>query len=252
MHPDVTDQSRTRAYGYTHGRAAADLPQALALTALALALTVPIGDWPPEGMVFPALIFGGWGIGLLAFSLYRLAMPDRPTLVLSREGLLHRLATDRLIPWSEIRAFRKQDVVVMARPRVWGAHTGAVALTISGEFYDRLMQGRRLRQYLFGMGHFGAKGERVDLYIFPQQARAEGAELLVAVETRWRAFNTPDTTLRRGAVPPVGAATGLEAASAPSGDPRPPLFTPATLFGTIVAGAVVVVLATRHLGLWHI
>lgn len=60
MHPHVTDPSKTLAYGYTHLRAARTLPQSLALTALGIALVTPFGDWPPGGMYFPALIFGGW------------------------------------------------------------------------------------------------------------------------------------------------------------------------------------------------
>lgn len=250
MNPHVTDPGKTCEYGYTHVRAARDLPRALALTALALALTVPVGDWPPDGMIVPALVFGGWGIGLLALSLYRLATPDRPTLVLSREGLLHRRATDRLIPWSEVRDVRQQNVMVTAGLNVWGTHSGAVAVTITGAFHDRLMQGRHLRQYLFGMGHFGAKGEVVDLYVFPSQAHADADELFAAIEARWRAFGAGASAHGHGVGPPVGAAAGPDAADTPPEGARPPLFTPATLVGTVAAGAAVAALAMGHLGLW--
>ncbi|MDP3546017.1 MAG: hypothetical protein Q8S29_07540 [Phreatobacter sp.] len=248
MHPHVTDPSKTLEYGHTHLRAARNLPQALALTALGIALITPFGDWPPDGMYFPALILGGWGSGSLAYCLFRLAKPDRPTLVLSREGILHRLATDRVIPWSEVRGVRKQDVEVRAGLRLWGSHPGATAVTISKEGFNRLMQGRQLTQYLFGMGHFGAKGEVVDLYVFPKQAYAENDELLAAVETRWRAFGGPESSSRRGGRPSTGAGAMMGAADSSPGVARTPLFTPLTLFGTIVAGAIVAALAIRNLG----
>lgn len=251
MHPDVTEPGKTLDYGHTHPRAARSLPKALALMALALALVTPWDDdWRVHEIWLPALIFGGWGSGLLVWSLYRLATPDQPTLVLSPEGIHHRLATDRLIPWSEVRGVRKQDVAVWAGPRLWGAHPGATAITISAAFHDRLMKGRQLTQYLFGTGHFGAKGDLVDLYVFPNQAQAENDELLAAVETRWRAFGGAGMSSRRGQPPPACAASMTGAADASRGRVATPVFTPLTLVGTIVAGVAVAALGTRVVGLW--
>lgn len=250
MHPDVEDPSKTLELGHTHLRAARSLPKALALMALGLALVTPFGDWPPDDIHVPALIFGGWGSGLLVWGLYRLATPDRPTLVLSPDGIHHRLAIDRLIPWSEVRSVRKQDVEVRAGLRLWGVHPGAIALTISAAFHDRLMKGRRLAHSLFGTGHFGAKGDVVDLYVFPKQAFVPNDELLAAVEARWRAYGGPGMSSRGGEPPPAGAAAMMEAAEAARGRVTTPLFTPLTLVGTIVAGAIVAALGTRILGLW--
>jgi hypothetical protein len=250
MHADVTDPSKTLDYGHTHLRAARSLPKALALTALALALVTPFGDWPPNDIYVPALTFGGWGSGWLAWSLYRLAAPDRPTLVLSPEGIHHWLATDRFIPWSEVRGVRRQGVAVKAGLHLWGVHPGATAVTISAEFYDRLMKGRHLTHYLFGKGHFGTTGDVVDLYVFPKQAFAPNDELLAAVETRWRAFGGPEMSSRRGEPPPAGMAAIMPAADASPGRVATPLFTPLTLVGTIVAAVIVAALGSRLLGVW--
>lgn len=250
MHPYATDPGKTLEYGYTHVRAARTLPRALALIALALALVTPFGDWPPDGIHVSALIFGGWGSGWLAYSLYRLSQADRPTLVLSRQGILHWLATDRLIPWSEVRGVRMQDVEVRAGLRLWGSHPRATAITISAAFFDRLMEGRAIRHYLFGMGHFGAKSDVVDVFVFPAQAYVSNDELMAAIETRWRAFGARERSSRRSTIPPGGGGAAKEPARPSLSPGRPPAFTPATILGIMAAGSVVVGLAARTLGYW--
>jgi hypothetical protein len=134
--------------------------------------------------------------------------------------------------------------------RLWGVHPGATAVTIPAAFFDRLMQGRRLAHYLFGTGHFGAKGDVVDLYVFPKQAFVPNDELLAAVETRWRAFGDPGMSSRGGEPPPTCAGAMMGAADASRGRVTMPLFTPLTLVGTIVAAAIVAALGTGILGLW--
>lgn len=178
MNPAVLDPRRTLEYGQSHDAAQRALPWTLGAVALGLfILSAPDGTPEPKDTALGLLIIAG-ALVFLGVLVWRRAQPSVAGLVVSEQGILFRHASERTIPWSEIRA--------VAPDKVSGSKdvfaTRVVRLDVSPQFYERFAGGRWLERVV------AESGDPSAIYL-AYHLDAPHDELYAAVMARWRAFN---------------------------------------------------------------
>ena len=141
------------------------------------------------------LYFVGWGlivfaVGWAAWEFSKTTRPQKPLVVLSPEGIHVRIegATEFDIPWSEVRGV--DSITVEGFRGAVFDHVTAVLVT--RDFYDRVIH----------VDSFLLRGPGWDQVFIPYDAMMQvalhheilpvtAADLLAAVEARYRAFGRP-------------------------------------------------------------
>ena len=255
MHPDIRNASKTLEYGHSHVRAMRGLPMALGALLVGLFLVSSLGSTPRDKHVIAGYVALLIGFGLLARIVYLRLAPSKPSLVLSPKGILHRLATDKLIPWDEVKEVRSEDIKVRMSRGPDITHRGVTVICVPQRFKETLVGPVTWSSWgSYGNPQFNDNGRAFEVRIFPREVYADPQELRAAVETRWREFG-------RDAPPPMAAATTsvptfsvkdlgrqAQARAAPG---RAAEFTPLTATATLLLGLAIVALGTNVMGLWQ-
>ncbi len=269
MNPAVVDPKRTLEYGQSHRLAAKALPWTIGTIALGLfILAEPTGSTikPKEQMLGSLVI--AIALAFVVALIYRRARPSVPDVTLDEQGVTFRTLSEKVIPWDEIRAVK--------RDRVTGHKalfsTPVVRLEVSPQFYERIVQSRWLDRTV------GESGDPSAIFL-AFYSDPPHDELFTATALRWRAFShhaegaaaageplpdvaalarasayddrplagsTASATPRRGRV--MERASSFEGVRALGG-----LFTGggiATTIGNVIALALVAALLTNVLGYW--
>lgn len=254
MHPDIRNASKTLEYGHSHVRAMRGIPLALGALLIGLFLVSSIDSTPRDKHVFAGYIALLIGVGLLARIAYLRLSPSKPSLVLSPKGILHRFATDKLIPWDEVKDVRSEDIKVRMSRGPDITHRGVTVVSVPQRLKDVLVRPGTWSSWgSYGNPQFNDNGRALEIRIFPKDVYAEPGELRAAVEARWREFG-------RDAPPPLAAmpsATTFSVkelgrqAQARKAAGSAAEFTPLTATASILIGLAIVTLGTNMIGLWQ-
>jgi hypothetical protein len=159
--------------------------------------TFDVFDW---FMTIAAIALGGF---MTAYAVYRIFVPGKPLVVISRAGVrLHiEWVKDIHIPWHEVRGV--DTINISTRHRGHDIHyLGVTVFLVSRSFYDRCIH---IDSWVLrGPGWeamFIPKGDTVQVALHHEILPATAAELRTAVEVRWRAFR--DATPRPSYLPQV-------------------------------------------------
>lgn len=169
------------------------MPWALVLCLMGLVMLI----YPDRGMVSDAI--AGWvlllaGVGGTAFALHRGAVPGKPQLVLSPQGLSLRIGSVKqvLIPWHEIQAVDTIDFKVWnwaSRLPLRVRFRDCTAVLVSKAFYDTHMH--VASAFMRGPtweSLFRPHGEQMHVALHHEQFSVQSGDLRDAIEQRWRAF----------------------------------------------------------------
>jgi hypothetical protein len=143
------------------------------------------------------LAFAGWivlviGLGVAGWEFSKTTQPQKPLLVLSPEGLRMRVegAKEFFIPWSEVRGV---DSITISGPRGTTFDNVTVVL-VSREFYDRVIHVDSLLRRGPGWNlTFIPVDTMMQVALHHEILPVTAADLLAAVEARWRAFGARPT-----------------------------------------------------------
>lgn len=208
MNPAVADPKRTLEYGQSHDMARKALPWTLGGVALGLFLmSEPSGSADPKGRLIGTITVA-IALAFLAALAYRRAQPSVPDVVLNEQGVIFRTISDKVIPWGEIRAVKRDSVT---GPKAL-LPTRVVRLEVSQQFYERYVQGRWLDRTV------GESGDPSAIFL-AFYTRPPHDELYTAAQVRWRAFShhAADATPADGLPDPAMLARAAAAAD----DDRP-------------------------------
>lgn len=139
MRPEIYDVDRTLEYSQSHDQLARALPIVLIGLLLGLFVLTPLDGSPVRSRdILLATIIVAVTLVCLGAMVYRRAQPSVPSIVLSREGILFRDFSERIIPWGEITNVRI-DKVSGSRDFF---STRVTALEIPRSLYVALAEGR--------------------------------------------------------------------------------------------------------------
>lgn len=255
VHPDVRNASKTLEYGHSHVRAMRGLPIALGALLLGLFLVWSLGSTPRDKHVLGGYVVLLIGFGLLARIAYLRLTPSKPSLVLSRQGILHTLATDKLIPWDEVKDVRSEDIKVRVSRGPDITHRGVTVISVPQRFKETLIGPATWSSWgRYGNPQFDDNGRAFEVRIFPKEVYADPQELRAAVETRWRAFgrDAPAPLASTTTSVPTFSVKELgRQAQARSAAGRAAEFTPLTATASLLLLIAIAVLGTNVLGLWQ-
>jgi len=142
------------------------------------------------------LPYVGWGliafgVGFAAWEFAKTTKKQKPLLVLSPQGIRMHLegATEFDIPWSEVHGV---DSVTVEGFR--GATFDNVpVILVTRDFYDRVIHVDSFLRRGPGWDQaFIPHGDMVQVALHPSILPVEAADLLAAVEARYRAFGRPE------------------------------------------------------------
>lgn len=204
MRPEILDPKRTLEYGHSHEMARQFLPWSLGVIALGLFLLMSLNGEDLDGK---AKLLGGvciaTGIAFLGVIIYRSTQPSVPGLVVSEQGILFRIVSEKVIPWDEMRDVARDHV----RASRDFFSTKAVRLDVSPAFYERYTNGRWYESVT------GQSGDPSAIFL-AYYLDVPHEELYLAVRKRWLAFS-------HHAEGAAGEAIDAIEASASSYDSRP-------------------------------
>lgn len=217
------DLNRTLEYRITTSVARL-LPTGLLLIFIGLALLVlaDASDKPASGghYLFIALAMA-LGVGVIAVALRARYKPGKPIFTLSPAGIGHRWVRQVLIPWHEVHAVERADIVTRLFNPVslisgsqallyrTSLYPDVTVIVVSRQFYER-----RLHVNSFWLrgpgwkGNFIPYGDAVQVALHHELVSADRQQLRHAVTSRWLAF-------RDGV-----AGRGMK--TVPDSPPRPP------------------------------
>lgn len=242
------------------------LPTGLLLIFLALVI-VGLADFErqPTTLIGVVLCFI-FGIGTIAFALWRRWHHGKPFITLSPDGLRFRIVgvKEVLIPWREIKAVETMDVEAGMWAIAWSIRRpvyqrftlrDVTVVVVSKQFYDRFIHVNSF--FLRGPAwdaNFIPDGDVVRVALHHEAVSTDPQSLRAAVEARWLAFrDQPEPA--RSAVPSVSATPKAAAAT----DSKPvvmgesPKSMPkweAVKIGALLIG--IVAAATNLAGLWDL
>lgn len=255
MHPDVRNPSKTLEYGHSHVRAMRGIPLALGAVLIGLFLLASIGGAPRDRHVMAGYITLLIGFGLLARIAYLRLAPSKPSLVLSPRGIMHTLATDKLIPWGEVKDVRSEDVKVRMSRGPDITHRGVTVITVPQSFKEALVGPVTWSSWgSFGNPQFNDNGRAFEVRIFPKEVYADPQELRTAVETRWREFSRdapPPLSSSPTSVPTFSVKELGRQAQARKAAGSAAEFTPLTATASLLLLIAIAALGTNALGLWQ-
>lgn len=182
MRPEILDPKRTLEYGHSHDMARSALPWTLGAIALGLFMIFSVDGGSSSRDAKNALLGGIVIAGALLFLgvlVYRRAQPSVPSLVISEQGILFRLVSEKVIPWDEVRDVRR-DKVRAGRDFL---STKVVRIALSPAFYERYTEGRWHESVT------GESGSRDSAIFLAYYLNVPHEELYVAVRKRWLAFS---------------------------------------------------------------
>jgi hypothetical protein len=258
---DLSDVDRTLEFAHTRAAAQQFFPYTFVGLLVGLFLMSPVGGVagsarnPLLGAVIIAL-----SLGMIALLAHRTRQPDIARIVLSRDGVLFRDLSERLIPWG---AILEVDVTRVSKPGDLLSEE-VTQLVVSKAFFRELKADRWLIPSVIARG-----GDASAIYIsyfhtLPRET------FHAAVLERWRAFGPQAEGVRqsdrfistapsRHVVPGLAAATprgNSQSGSAPLpaiGDTFVALLKTASLRHRLVIGLACVgmaILFANHFGLW--
>ena len=162
------------------------------------------------------------GLGVIAVALRSRYRPGKPVFMLSPAGIHHRWVRQVLIPWHEVQAVERADIVTRLFNPVWlfssgstlmyrhSLHSDVTVIVVSRRFYDAMLHVKSF--WLRGPGwngNFIPHGDTVQVALHHELVAADRQQLRQAVTRRWLAFRdrpagkairiVPDGSLRRPA-----------------------------------------------------
>lgn len=151
-----TDITSTLEYGHSHRLARQVLVGSLFGIALGLLLLISLDGRDTDGK---QKFFGGVvlaaSLALIGVAIFRRMQPNKPSIVISRAGVLYRDVSEVVIPWSEIKTVG-YDHVSHVRDLT---STKVVKLEVSPAFYQKYSRGRWLDSVI------GINGDPAAIYI---------------------------------------------------------------------------------------
>lgn len=257
MKPEVTDVHRRVEYAQSHDLARKALP--ITLWGLAVGMLMlasfdgrtiqPKHYWAGMAIIAMAIAF-------LGVVVYRLKQPSVPRIVLTRDGVLFKEFSEKIIPWNEIIGI---GVAKVSMPRDLTS-TRVTKLVVSRSFYDRSARSD------FLSGVTALEGDPSEIYLAYFQPPPFD-EFQTAVRLRWQAFSRHAPQSSRA----DGSAFDPAPHSPASGVPRPPRgvverasalaslsnvavrlsqASPLQLLGNVTALAMIAALSTNMAGVW--
>jgi hypothetical protein len=200
------------------------LPTGLLLIVIGLALLVlaDADDKPASRGHFAFIALAlALGLGVIVVALRARYRPGKPVFTLSPAGIQHRWVRQVLIPWHEVQAVERADIVTRLFNPVWlfssgstlmyrrALHADVTVIVVSRRFYDAMLHVKSF--WLRGPGwngNFIPHGDTVQVALHHELVAADRQQLRQAVTRRWLAFRDR----------PAGKAIGI----VPGGSPRRP------------------------------
>lgn len=200
------------------------LPTGLLLIVIGLALLVlaDADDKPASRGHFAFIALAlALGLGVIVVALRARYRPGKPVFTLSPAGIQHRWVRQVLIPWHEVQAVERADIVTRLFNPVWlfssgstlmyrrALHADVTVIVVSRRFYDAMLHVKSF--WLRGPGwngNFIPHGDTVQVALHHELVAADRQQLRRAVTRRWLAFRDR----------PAGKAIGI----VPDASPRRP------------------------------
>lgn len=224
------------------------LPTALFIGLLGLTMLAFSDDADTKHFVAAGALIAAC-LAWIGFGLYRRGQPSQPVIELSPIGLLLRISHVKQvrIPWREISDVESVSGFSIY-PRMF-RYRDEPAISVSRSFYDRQIHPNSSVMQGPDRAHtFRVEKDIARITFFTEGLDVSKAELRQAVEARWKAFGSYQSSVEPG--------TSRPADPAPSGlsDKQSPGLGLASIwYGTKVAGllAAIVVVLANALGYWQ-
>jgi len=173
------------------------------------------------------------GLGVIAVALRARSRPGRPVFTLSPAGISHRWVRQVLIPWHEVQAIERADIVTRLFNPVSLFSSGSTLLyrtslfpdvtviVVSRQFYEAVLHVNSF--WLRGpgwKGNFIPCGDTVQVALHHELVAADRQQLRQAVTNRWLAFRDRETGRRMKTVPAAGPSSIASEVVAMGDDPR--------------------------------
>jgi hypothetical protein len=203
------------------------------------------------------------GLGVIAVSVRARYSPGKPVFTLSPAGIGHRWVRQVLIPWHEVQAIERADIVTRLFNPVWLFSSGSTlfyrtslfpdvtVIVVSRQFYETVLYVNSF--WLRGpgwKGNFIPYGETVQVALHHELVATDRQQLRQAVTSRWLAFRNRATGRTIKTVPAAGPPRVAPEVLAMGDDPR--TLSRFQLLQIAVLSAGIAASLTNIAGLWQL